>query len=168
MRKNMCGFHSHLQGLVNCLVREEFPALGRVQISSYVSPEAKNDAAAHWYECESYDGGIYRCIMFNLEADWSRLDYLRADDEDLRSIIRHELVHGEMRRQGLPSGDCDSAFILECLKRKIRVNDDSIPAFENVHGRGSFALFQQFLPPAEVETIPLAEGGGVWVREKYS
>ncbi len=167
MRKNFQGFKQHVQGIVNRLVKEEFPELGFVYVMTYVLKPAEKDALAHWYQVEDGDKKIYRNIALNIDADWARPFYINATDEELRDILRHELIHGEMRRQGKPSGDNDETFIMECLKRGVLVNDESIYVFEKIHGRGSFGMFAKFLPSPKVEEMLLADGGGIWVKEHF-
>jgi hypothetical protein len=163
-RKNLRGFMSHVQCLVDRQIREEFPDLGPVWVCPGVLPGLKQKALAHWFE-HKYTGTVSRMIMLNTDDAEGRRFYLEAADNELRDIIRHELLHGEMQRRGQPSKDDDVPFILECLRRRLPVNPDSIGRLEDVHGHGSFDFFQTFLPPAEVESIFLA-GGGVWLREK--
>ena len=164
-RKNFRGFFRHAQSLVDRLVREEFPELGYVWACPFVLHKAKDLARAHWYEEALDDASVYRAIMLNAHTTWGKTFYLEVDDAELLNILRHELLHGEMKRRGQPSGDEDLPFIMECLRRRIIVNDSSVGAFEAIHGRGSFDLFRALLPPPVVETVSLAEGAGVWLKE---
>jgi hypothetical protein len=165
MRKNLRGFHRHVQALVDRQIREEFPELGFVCVSPGVLGDARDAVVAHWYEVK-IDGRPLRYIMLNTYAARGRGELLGANDEELKDLVRHELLHGELKRRDMAYGDNDLPFIMECLRRHISVNESSIQAFEAVHGRGSFELFRYLLPPAETELIALADGGGVWVREK--
>ena len=164
-RKNFRGFSRHAQALVDRLVREEFPELGYVWACPFVFHKAKDGARAHWHEEALDDDLVYRAIMLNTNTTWGRTFYLEVDDAELLSILRHELLHGEMKRRGQPFFDDDAPFIMECLRRRIIVNDSSIDAFEAIYGHRSFGIFRWLLPPA-VEAIPLAEGAGVWLREQ--
>lgn len=163
-RKNLRGFQSHLQGIINRLCREEFPGLGPVYACSGVVPELEDIANAHWYECDSPTGQHMRMIMFNVYH--MRQKFLECNEFGLENLCRHELLHGELKRLGRPWGDNDPAFILECLRRRVSVNLESIAPFEAIYGRGSFAMFQALLPPPDLEAIELADDGGVWLREK--
>jgi hypothetical protein len=107
-----------------------------------------------------------RWICFDLLSPEGRKYCLGATDAELTAIIRHELIHGDLKRQGIPWRDDDLSFIMECLRRKTIVNDSSIAAFEHVHGRGSLEVFRAFLPPPTVEAVCLADGGGVWLKQK--
>jgi len=161
-RKNLRGFACHIRALVNRLVREEFPELAPVQVCLY----GPKDALAQWNEWVLLDGRVLRCVSLCAAGSReTRPFYLNADDEELRVILRHELIHGEMKRRGQPWGDRDFPFILECLRRRTIVNPDSVRALESIYGRGSFETFQTFLPPAETVTILLPESAGVWLRK---
>lgn len=163
-RKNLRGLWSHLQALVDRLVRDEFPALAPVQIETHVMGPVHDTALAHWFQCEFEPGRTMRQINFNMED--ARALFLEADDEELKDLIRHELLHGELRRQGLPWHDDDIPFIMECLRRRLSVNDASIRAFEAQYGRGSFDVFRLTLPEPEREEVPLAAGAGCWLKVK--
>ena len=105
-RKNLRGFACHVWGLVNRLVREEFPELAPVEVGLYGPSFMAKDALAQWNEWVLPDGRVLRCIsLCAAGARETRPFYLNADDEELRVVLRHELIHGEMKRRGQPWGD---------------------------------------------------------------
>ncbi len=164
-RKNFRGFWPHVQALTDQLVRDQFPDLGSVYVNLSVLHAVRESALAHWYQCKLDKERDYRSIMLDTDTPGGREFFLTADDDDLRNLLTHELLHGELRRKGLPSGDNDAPFIMECLRRRIIVNDSSVDAFEAAYGRGSFETFRAFLPAPKTETISLAGETGVWVHE---
>jgi hypothetical protein len=146
MRKNLRGFPSHLQKLVDVLVREEFAELAPVSIEPFVRTELKGESVAHWSELIiNGTGRRDRIICFNLEG--KRQAFLSADDETLRRVIRHELIHGEMGRRGLPNGDNDLPFIVECLRRGVGVNSESFRVLEKADADGTLAEYLRAMDP---------------------
>jgi len=144
-RKNLRGFLPHFQALVNRIIKEEFPELSAVDVRMYVIRTHRESALAHWLQVEE-DNRIFRFIMLNTRPEENRAFLRSADDAELENLIRHELLHGELQRQGRPFGDNDIPFVMECLRRRIAVDDISIDAFEEAYGSGSYALFERFLP----------------------
>lgn len=158
MRKNLRGFLAHAQRLADSTAHAEFPDLKAVWVSPSLLEEG---TLAFWYQEANM-------IFLNVHCASLRKLWLDMNDEKLTEILRHELLHGELHRLEKPSGDNDPEFILECLRRKVPVNLPSIAALEEKYGKGSFAMFRDFLPPPDVEVIPLAEGsGGVLLKEKW-
>jgi len=175
-RKNLRGFACHVWGLINRLVREEFPELAPVEVGLYGPSFMAKDALAQWNEWVLPDGRVLRCI--SLCAAGSREThpfYLLADDEELRVILRHELIHGEMKRRGQPWGD-----------RRYSVDqfDPQNPPHARPSSPGCIAVPGEVAfdpgsgcaapvgsgrsnpPPPETEPILLPENAGVWLRKK--
>lgn len=161
-RKNLRGITQHIQGLVNQRVHDEFPCLSPVWVLPTVLHKEEG-LLGHWYEVRDGDK-ILRYICLNLSG--CRHFYLAANDAILVDLVRHELLHGELRRLERPHGDSDPGFILECLRRRIQVNDVSVGDLERAYGRGSFDVFKNFLPAPEYEPVVLAGSAGAWLREK--
>jgi len=169
-RKNFSGLASHLRRLVNEVQQKEFPDLGHVEVCLYAGKSAGHkDLCAHWVEIDLPGEETYRVIRFNAMGDGANREFfLTADDEELIDVITHELLHGEMHRRGLPHLDSDVPFILECLRRGVHVNDESVPAFEAAYGRGTFDTFRAFLPAPKTEEIVLANSAGLLIREVFN
>ena len=159
MRKNLRGLPQHLQAMVDRIAKTEFRALHdeleSIPILTGCPSDLPPSFLATWH-------GDYVEFHTLGAREW----YLRASDEKLAQIIRHELLHGELALRGEPSGDDDLPFIMECLRRKLPLNDSSTQAFETQYGKGSFNLFRLTLPPPEYEEVVLAGAFGCWLKEK--
>lgn len=140
-RKNLRGFFPHARALVNRLVHEEFSELGRISVMP-LAHEPTGGAVACWIEHPVGDGKLDGFI--GLHTYHERPFYLYVGDEELQGILRHELLHAEMRRTGRPAGDSDIPFILECCRRQIPINEDAAEDFDDIFGCGCFQLYRAF------------------------
>lgn len=146
-RKNLRGLFIHLQSLVDRQIREEFPELAPVRVGFYATGREKTLGVRAYWQQFFHNNKVHRYVKLTAHGEKGRRFYLEADDDALVSILRHELLHGDMRRRGQPHGDSDLPFIMECLYRRIIVGDKSVKAFEKIYGTGSFLAFRAFLGP---------------------
>jgi hypothetical protein len=133
MRKNLRGFLSHLQHLTNRLVVEEFKGEFLYDYVGVWSSRSGDygfsvwtDGLARWDSC---CGGILLNLSYR---DW----FLKATEEDLVKLIRHELVHGMLWAQGLPHEDDDIEFVREALKRGVDLDPEF--TIDAILGKGEF------------------------------
>jgi len=127
MRKNLRGFTSHVWAIAERLMADEFPVIGK-KISrgegcfvykcmvGFYPYGYLNNCLAMAEEFSGVDGEAIWSIRLNLDE---RDFWLKATDEELIDILRHEFLHDELAERGRPNLDCDIEFIKESLKRGI-------------------------------------------------
>lgn len=126
---------SHLQALVDQRVRLEFPELGHVDAVPVGNLFGLRSVA--WWDTQRLSGGP--AILFNLFGDGKLREFQAAPDGSLIDLIRHELLHGDRQRRGLPFGEHDAGFLAEAFYRGIPAGDgwfDGAVLVMNHDGRG--------------------------------
>jgi hypothetical protein len=118
----------------------EFPDLEPVKVILGFSPEVREDKLGCIYP--KWETGARQWIIeINTGVEWARKQCLQGNDDLLRHIVRHEMIHAELKRLGEAAGDKDINFIKECIFRRVRVENEGFILFEKIHGRKSFDLF---------------------------
>jgi hypothetical protein len=148
MRKNFRGFTQKCEKIMKDLLATEFKSVDPKKVLLFL--DGDDDLAAATVhlvkEAEIDDPDV---IWINTSNEEGKAKWLAATDEEIKDTLRHEFLHIEIKNKNKSFGDEDDlsiVFILECAKRHIFPNDESIKVFEEQYGRGSFMFFWEHLP----------------------
>jgi hypothetical protein len=139
--------------MANRLVAEEFTHVGPIDFITGHGEVFENVE----YELAAYipELGI---IFFN--TTFRRKWYRRTTDNDLSTLLRHELLHAELEALGVPSNDSDTEFIREAIERGIYLNIESEADFDDKMGKGAFEklVYQKSGPVLRFSSGPRSRG----------